>query len=98
MFCSQNLEGVLNVAFSLRGGTCPFRNFRGGQGFVAFGREFEGPPLPSMGVFDTFPQLIKNTILLNPIPTSPIVIHFKYRTLFQKMSWPGFSTVFIEFY
>ena len=32
---------------------CP--NFRGGQGFVAFGRDFEMPP-PPQGVFDTFPK------------------------------------------
>ena len=29
------------------------RIFRGGQGFAAFGRKFEGP-LPPLDVFDTF--------------------------------------------
>ena len=48
MFWSQNLGGVLNIALSLRGGTCPFKNFQGGgQGFAAF----------HLGVFDTFPKL-----------------------------------------
>ena len=45
--------GVLTVADSLRGVHVRQRIFRGGQGFAAFGRKFEGPP-PPLDVFDTF--------------------------------------------
>ena len=39
----QKFNGVLTVADSLRGVHVRQRIFRGGQGFAAFGRKFEGP-------------------------------------------------------
>ena len=54
-FMFPKFRGVLNVSLNLRGAGVHvlLRSFRGGQGFAAFGRKFEGPP--PLGVFDIFP-------------------------------------------
>ena len=51
MFCSQNLEGILNVALSLRGVHVVLIIFRGVRVLRPLATNLRDPPL---GVFHTF--------------------------------------------
>ena len=64
----KKFRGVLTVADTLRELHVRRRSFKGGQGFAAFGRKFEGPP--PLWMFLT-PSLNSQKILIIHLFTNP---------------------------